>query len=303
MIECNQFTGITLLATGLTNISFDRITLLSIIVILLLAINVVVIVALLLYLRKAKRPLFSTGGLINADTRLEDRTFAALSEQATEISRNIIQLSSLVTSAGMRMTEFHRGFEQFAFGHWETHKQLQEKCQQLIRGLIVCRDRMEQLQMGRVPPEKVATLAETCIVEAGEALSQVGIVEIPVQNGQSMDSSIHSIVGMRNNEYPKGTILEVVRRGYAVTGERGELIPTRLAEVIISSGPAKQEAAVEEVNTHPTDSVVEEKQQLHAKITTASSEHCEEKNVKHGTLLVQQNKKQHKDNKREDTKP
>jgi hypothetical protein len=204
------------------------------------------------------------------------------------------------------MTEFHRGFEQFAFGHWESHKQLQHKCQQLIRGMIVFRDRMEQLQAGRIPPENVATLAETCIVEAGEALGQAGIVEIPVQSGQPVNSSAHSVVGMRTDEHPKGLVLEVVRRGYAVTGERGELVPTRLAEVIISSGPAKQEAVIRDVNVNPTDSVVKEDCQPNAEIALASSEPCEnlpaKKDIQHDTPLGQQNKKWPKDRTRKDTK-
>jgi len=294
-----------LLAAGLTDFTFDRITLLSTAVGLIVLITVAVIVAFMLYRRKIRRIISSAGQSSPADTRPGNRTFAVLSEQAAEISRNIIQLSGLLTSINMRMTEFHRGFEQFTFGQWETHKQLQEKCQQLIRGLIVFRDRMEDLQTGRISPDKVATLAETCVVETGETLGQAGIVEISVKSGQPANPSVHSVVGMRNNEHPKGTILEVARRGYAIAGERGEFIPTRLAEIIISSGPAKQKAVAEEVNMHSTDSVVEENCKP-KEAAPASSGPCEElpvkKDIQHDAL-GRQGKKWSKDNTRKDTKP
>lgn len=256
---------------------------------------------LLLYLRKAGRAARSSGWAGQADPQPTDRAFVALRDQSSEISQNLMRLSSLATSVGMQMTEFHRGFEQFTFGRWEDHKQLQQKCQQMVRGLIAVRDRMEQFQSGMISPEKLPTLAETCSVDACEALCQAGIVEIPVEIGQLLDPSIHKCVGRRADGRPKDAVLEVIRCGYAVAGERDGMVPIRPAEVIVSSGPAKPEAGGLEATTGPAYDVPAEERRLLDKATPPRAEPCDGLSTK-GTTAGRQNKRRPSGSNQEDAK-
>jgi hypothetical protein len=242
MTEWNPNTGLASLAANAVGAPFDGGVWVSVIIGLLLALNVATIVILLVYVRRAGRAIRHVGPAGRTD-HPTDRAFVALRDQSLDISQGLARLSGMMTSIGVQMTDFHRGFEQFTFGRWEEYKQLQQNCQQMVRGLIAARDRIEQLRAGRIPPENITTLAETCSLDIREALAQAGIVEISVQLGQPADSSVHKTVGVRGDSQPEGIVLDVVRHGYCVGAERDAATVIRPAEVIVSGGPALPEAS------------------------------------------------------------
>lgn len=256
MIESMPFGGALVLAGSSTNGLLGWMVLLSIAVAVLVGANVVMVAITLLGPRRSRHEAEPSEWSTRTRPGPADSSFVGLREQSADIGRDLMQLSSLAASAGMRMTDFARAFERHAFGSWEGSKQLQERCQELLRAMIIFRDRIEQLREGRIPPDRVRSVAETCDLQIGEALSQAGVQEIPVQIGQPRDPSTHNVVGLAPGEQLKGVVLEVVRRGYAVADERGQLVPIRPAEVVVSSGPASLQSALAEAPEGPAGKVV-----------------------------------------------
>ncbi|MFH1437679.1 MAG: nucleotide exchange factor GrpE [Pseudomonadota bacterium] len=146
------------------------------------------------------------------------------------------RITQLLAEAGSRVENFQADLEDFGAERWEKEQKFKDSYRRLTENLVLLCDHLELQARGSTRPDPLERLMK----KAGRILEEEGIEEIPVMEGDRFDGMLHKHAGQRGNGKPRGTVLEVVRKGYRVRqpalGDENMIL--RPAEVIVSSGPS-----------------------------------------------------------------
>ena len=144
------------------------------------------------------------------------------------------RITELLSEAGSRVENFQADLEDFGAERWEKEQKFKDSYRRLTENLVLLCDHLELQAKDSPRPDPIERLMK----KAGRILEDEGIEEIPVAEGDRFDGMLHKHAGQRSNGRPRGTVLEVVRKGYRVKkpamGDDGMIL--RPAEVIVSSG-------------------------------------------------------------------
>jgi molecular chaperone GrpE (heat shock protein) len=201
---------------------------LAVFVALLLVINALVLVLLAV-----------NAGRMKAALRRDETDAAACEEelvapQFTSLRKKVSDVGSLLEEARAGIEGFQVDLEDFGAESWEREKDLEKRFDDLTDGVFLLLDHLEVERRNGAATIEI----EWTEKRARELLSQEGIREIPVREGDEYDGMYHKRVGDRSHKTPAGTILEVARRGYYIPrhGDGEDDVILRHAEVVVSSG-------------------------------------------------------------------
>ena len=138
----------------------------------------------------------------------------------------------------MRLKLFKGELENWGTKSWEREKELEKKYNQILRELFLLLDHFGIFLNGKMEQGGIESIYD----RARQILSNRGIEEMPVKKGDCFNGKYHKCLDAREDRLEKGTVLEVVRKGYLMKNQAGEDdVVLRPSEVIISCGSSDNE--------------------------------------------------------------
>ena len=155
-----------------------------------------------------------------------ERPFAALRERLDGL---IDQLDNGIS----QLMLFRRDLESWSAASWRREKELEEKHGSMIGDLFLLLDHFDILLKAKREPDEIEWICR----RTRRILEDRRIEEIPVRKGARFSDLYHEYLGGRQDELPKGTVVEVARKGYFIRGRTDEDdLVLRPAGVIVSDG-------------------------------------------------------------------
>ena len=182
-------------------------------------------VVLLVMSRRKEEPIVAARSSNQKLDEAETPTYVRLQDSAE-------QTEGLLSEAVSNLTSLKHGLEDYWTERYEAEKGLETRYFRLIRGLLLLLDYFEDALKEHGSPE-VGWFHE----QSQRLIEDEGLEVIPVSEGSVFDGRYHKYVDERPGNAPRGTIIEVTRKGYCTRNATGgsEVI-LRPAEVVISSG-------------------------------------------------------------------
>lgn len=198
----------------------------SIITTILFCFIVMIFILLIIYNRKVKN-ITKPASEPKPDVHVESiQSLGDLREDLSKIMKSIEE-------TGSSLNGFQKKLIDYSFQSWQSEKEARDGYYRIISDLFLLLDYFEDFIQKGILSDKSKWLYE----RAHRILDDEGIEEIPVKRGDRFDGIYHKHIESRLDELSKGSILEVVRKGYSKSSNQKENeIVLRLAEVIVSSG-------------------------------------------------------------------
>lgn len=176
--------------------------------------------------------------IIKPTIQLKDSKPETKSTSFPKLRDSMKQLMGLMAEARSNLERLQLDIEDYGAGSWMREEESKKKYYRMVSSLFLLLDHLEDLVKNEEKPDEIDWLYKRIrrILEDG------GIEEISAKKGCLFNSIYHEYVDNRPSEFPKGIVLEVVRKGYFIRGQTGtDDVILKLAEVIVSSDPPEKQ--------------------------------------------------------------
>ncbi len=166
---------------------------------------------------------------------------------SADTNLSLVEQLKAIEEIRSRLYDIQTGVERHAAQSARREQSIKQHYDRLIAGLLLLLDYFEEANRAGSPTQELEWFHHRVL----RILRDECIEELPVQLGEQFCGEYHRHVGERPDSRPRGSVLEITRRGYWRIAD-GEKIALRPAEVVISSGPAatSRDATEKEAREH-----------------------------------------------------
>ena len=153
----------------------------------------------------------------------------------SELRDNLNQL--VIQSGGItsRLDELSSALQVLSVQNWNKESDYKKRYLRIIDSIFFLLDQLEN----RISDGDNSKEIGGVLQNIGRILENEDIEEIIIHKGEPFNGNLHKKVGSRPDDHQANSIIEIVRKGYFISGYLGQDITTlRQAEVIVSEGPS-----------------------------------------------------------------
>lgn len=181
------------------------------------------------------------GAARRASDGAENRGLADVQGLGREIRGDLESARGDLSDLEVKVSAYERAAGDLFFAAHDRQRESEDRVGRLVSEVIVSLDLCEPRAPGRARDSGDEDRALSAVSRRlRRSLESAGIREIAVRAGDPFSSEIHQRMDARESSMPAGSVLEVLRRGYADASRPEAPVLCRPAGVAVSLGPAPE---------------------------------------------------------------